>query len=205
MFPLMNNYNLADIEEFFYKNKGFAKTGDLMRFGINTYRIKELEVNGFITKLKQGLYRWVDYPVSNNEDLVEVSIILPKGVICLLSALSFYELTTYTPWEYYVALPRKYNKSNIADYPPIKVVYFSDIHYFGGINEIDINGHNIKIYDMEKTLCDCIRYKDKIGVDIVKESLNEYMKRSDKNIEKLVDYSEKFRVKTKLQSYLEVL
>ncbi|MGG1592407.1 type IV toxin-antitoxin system AbiEi family antitoxin domain-containing protein [Terribacillus saccharophilus] len=201
----MNHYNHSDIENFFYQNKGFARTRDLMRFGLNTYRIKELELDGYISKVKQGLYRWVEYPMSNNEDLVEVSIIVPKGVICLLSALSYYELSTYTPWEYYVALPRKYNKSNIADYPPIKVVYFSDKYYFEGINQIVINGHNIKIYDMEKTICDSIRYKEKIGIDIVKESLNEYMKRSDKNLKKLVDYSEKLRVKEKLQSYLEVL
>lgn len=201
----MNNFNHLNIEKFFYKSKGFAKTGDLLEFGLNTYKIKGLENEGLISKVKQGLYRWVEYPIDNHEDLVEVSIILPKGVICLLSALSFYELTTYTPWEYYVAIPRNYNKSNLSDYPPIKVVYFSNKYYHGGAQEININGQQIKIYDMEKTLCDTIRYRKKIGIDIIKESLKEYMKRPDKDIKKLIDYSEEFRVKSILKTYLEVL
>lgn len=201
----MKNVNNLDIEDFFYKNKGFAKTGDLLRFGLNSYKIKVLENEGLISKVKQGLYRWAAYPIDNHEDLVEVSIILPKGVICLLSALSFYELTTYTPWEYYVAIPRNYNKSNLSDYPPIKVVYFSNRYYHGGVQEIDINGKQIKIYDMEKTLCDTIRYRKKIGIDIIKECLKEYMKRPDKDIKKLIDYSEEFRVKSILKTYLEVL
>jgi predicted transcriptional regulator of viral defense system len=68
------------------------------------------------------------------------------------------------------------------DYPPIKVLYFAEKQYKTGVKEISIQGNIIKIYDLEKTICDCIRYRNKIGIDIVKEALNEYIKKKEKNV-----------------------
>lgn len=103
-----------------------------------------------ISKIKRGLYHWNNYEINTKKELVEVSKIIPRGVICLLSALSFYELTTYNPWEYYIAIHRDDFKPKIPDYPPIKVFYFADNQYNTGIKEIEIQGNKVKIYDIEK-------------------------------------------------------
>lgn len=87
-------------EEVFLKNKGFARTRDLMGVGINYSNLRELEQVGLMSKVKHGLYRWNEFNIQENDELIEVSKIVPRGVICLLSALSYYELTTYNPWQY---------------------------------------------------------------------------------------------------------
>jgi predicted transcriptional regulator of viral defense system len=136
--------------------------------------------------------------------LVDVFKIVPKGVLCLTSALAYYDLTTFNPYQYEIAVERSC-KLIIPEYPPIKLLYFSKKQLETGINNIEVDGHLIRIYDMEKTICDCIRYRNKIGIDIVKEGINEYIKRNDRNFNKLINYAEICRVQKILKEYLEVL
>lgn len=126
-------------------------------------------------------------------------------MICLLSALSYYELTTYNPWEYQIAIHRSSKKPKLPDYPPIKIFYLADAQYNIGIDEVDINGSVVRIYDREKTICDMVRYREKLGMDLMKEGLRNYLKSSNKNITKLVSYADRLRIQTVLQKYLEVL
>ena len=135
---------------------------------------------------------------------MDVFKIVPSGVLCLTSALAYYEFTTYNPWQYEIAIERT-KKISLPDYPPIKLVYFSSKQLELGIIEVDIDGHTIRIYDMEKTICDCVRYRNKIGIDIVKEGIKEYLKRKDKDLNKLMKYAEVCRVQKTIKEYLEVL
>ncbi len=194
------------IKKLFEQNNGYARTRELVGCGINPAMIKQIEWEGLITKVKHGLYRWTEYEVINSdEELIEVTHIAPNGVLCLLSALSYYELTTYNPWQYYIAILRDSGKPSGFSYPPIKFVSFTEKYYYGGLQEIELSGHKIKIYDMEKTLCDCIRFRNKLGIDIISEALKNYISRPDKDIGKLVEYSKMFRIKSVLSNYLEVL
>lgn len=84
-------------------------------------------------------------------------------------------------------------------------MYFSEIQYQHGVDEVEIDGNKVKIYDREKKICDIVRYREKIGIDIMKEGLRNYLGRPGKNITKLVEYAEKLRIKTVLLRYLEVL
>lgn len=118
--------------------------------------------------------------------------------------MAYYDLTTYNPWQYEIAIERS-KKITISEYPPIKLVYFSSKQLELGVVEIDIDGHLVRIYDKEKTICDCIRYRNKIGIDIVKEGITEYIKRKDKDLNKLMKYAEACRVQKILKEYLEVL
>lgn len=122
-----------------------------------------------------------------------------------MSALSYYELTTYNPWEYYIAIHRDSTKVKNIEYPPIKLIYFSDKQFNIGITTINVNGNKVKIYDKEKTICDCVRYRNKIGMDIFKEVLKEYIRSKEQNINKLMEYAKELGVKNVLQDYLEVL
>ena len=192
------------IKEVFYANHGYSSTGDISTAGIDRRILRDLINEDTIEKIKRGLYRWKDAKFDIEEELINVSKIIPHGVICLESALAYYKLTTYTPGEYTVAIKRNYN-IKLPIYPPIKLYYFSDKYYIDGVEKIDIDGNIIKIYNIEKTICDCLRYEDKISKDIIVESVKEYVKRRDKNISKLMNYAAKAKVKDAVQKYIEVL
>lgn len=201
----MNKDIKDNIEKLFIQNRGYARTGELIKKGIHSSYIYELESEGIITKVKRGLFKLTEYSFEEENELVEVSKIIPNGVVCLLSALSFYEFTTYNPWEYYVAVFRKSRTPVISEYPPIKILYFSEKQYSIGLTTIEIAGNEVKIYDREKTICDCVRYRNKIGMDIFKEALKEYLKYKEKDLSKLMKYAENLGVKKVLKDYLEVL
>ncbi len=193
------------IKEVFEKNNGYAKTKDIVKTGINKYHLYKLLEKNKIIKLKNGLYKW-NYPEKNSdEELVEVSKIVSSGVICLLSALSYYELTTTNPWQYYIAIHRDVHKPKLPEYPPIKIFYFSQKQYETGIINREINENKIQIYDMEKTLCDCFRYRNKVGRDIVNEAFKEYVNGKYMNMDKLLKYAEKVGPYNELKKYLELL
>ena len=200
----MKNKIKEKIKEVFYVNHGYIRTKDISSKGINRKYLRDLINEDTIERIKRGLYRWKDAKFDVEEELINVSKIVQHGVICLVSALAYHELTTYTPGEYTIAVRRSYN-IKLPDYPPIKLYYFSDKYYMDGVEKIDINGNIIKIYNIEKTICDCLRYEDKISKDIIIESIKEYVKRRDKNISKLMNYAAKAKVKDVVQKYIEVL
>lgn len=162
------------------EHHGLARTKDFITTGISPYYIKKLEFIGIIERVKQGVYRQTGGVNEPPNEMVEVSKLVPKGVICLLSALSYYELTTYNPWEYQIAIHRSSKKPKLPDYPPIKVIYLADAQYNTGIDEVDIDGSIIKIYDREKTICDMVRYREKIGIDLMKEGMRNYLRSPSK-------------------------
>jgi len=191
--------------ELFKQQRGFAKTKDIVKLGVTNYYIRKLEEEGKIVRIKQGLYRHANYEPEQFNEWIEISKIIPNGVVCLLSAMSYYELTTYNPWEYQVAIFRYAKKPSLPEYPPIKVMYFSDNRFHLGVDEVVMDGNRIQIYDREKTICDMIFYREKVGIDLMKEGLRNYLKQPGKNITKLMKYAQALRVKTILQKYLEVL
>ena len=201
----MNKDKYNQIKKIFEENGGYARTQDVIDAGIHTSYLYQLLEDGVVSKLKRGLYHWDDNNVSVNEELISVSKIVPKGIFCLLSALSYYEITTVNPWQYYIAIFRNDRKPVLPDHPPINIFYFSKEQYEIGLKEIEIDNHKIKIYDIEKTICDCLRYRNEIGMDVVKEALNEYVKRKDRNIDKLLRYAKVTGIYNLLYKYLEVL
>lgn len=189
----------------FKNNKGYARTRDLTMAGIHTTQIKRLEDEGRIFKIKRGLYRLAEDTMESDEELVDISKIVPNGVICLLSSLSYHGITTYQPWEHYVAIHRDAAKLILPEYPPIRILFFSDVQYRVGQMEVDIHDHMVKMYDLEKTLCDCARYQNKIGKDVVKEGFKVYLSRRNKHVDKLLDYARQTRVESVVSQYVEVL
>lgn len=199
---------MNEIEEKVYKvfkaNSGYARTRDITNAGIyNIYLNKFLE-DGRIERIKRGLYRWVGMNETNYQGIVDVSKAIPGGVICLLSALSFYNLTTAKPMEVSIAVNRK-RKVVKPDYPPTKIYYFADSIFKAGIEEQRIGNISVLMYDREKTICDCVKYRNQLGMDITKEALYEYLKNTNRNLELLMKYAEICRIKPVLKNYLEVL
>lgn len=199
------NQRFKEIKNIFEKNNGYAHTQDIIDANIHTSYLYQLEEKGVIKKIKRGLYQWEDSNFTLEDELIKVSKIVPQGVFCLLSCLDYYELATISSWEYYIAIERTQHKPVVPDYPPINFFYFSQKQYKTGIKKIEMKGNEIKMYDLEKTICDCVRYRNKIGQDVVKEVLNYYVKRKDKDIDKLLKYAKITGIPNLMNKYLEVL
>lgn len=186
----------------FKQQSGYARTGDILDLGIHNIYLKELEEEGSIIKLKRGLYCLQNLESQNA--MAEALLMIPDGVLCLGTALSYYDLTTWNPPEIHVAIPHG-RKVKQQEYPPVKLYYFTGVFYSTGINKTMDSNHLIRIYDIEKCICDLVRFRNRIGIDILKEALGEYLKRKDKNLNKLNRYAAALKISSVLNKYLEVL
>jgi len=193
-----------NIKDIFIKNNGFASLKELTKNKVHTSYIKYLLDNNIIEKIKPGLYKLTDFDYDSNSSYIEICKAIPSGVICCITALNYYELTTHNSYIIDVAIPNS-KKANKIIYPPVKFHYFRDKTYNPGINEINTKIGRFKIYDKEKTICDVFRNRRYYGESLIIESLKEYLKIKDKNINKLYDYAEKCRIKKIIFQYLKIM
>ena len=188
-----------------FKNQyGYAYLKDLKNEGIHTDKIRKLVQQGVIEKVKSGLYKLVDMPMLANQGMIDICMAMPKAVICLHSSLSYYELTTTAPERIMIALPREEKPAKVQ-YPPVQVFYFSDTNYRSGVEEKKTASGIFKIYNIEKTIVDCFRYRNKLGLDVAREGLRNYIKKSDYDLNKLIRIAKSGRMYTIIRPYLEAL
>lgn len=193
---------METLDEIFAKNSGYL-TSKLIRGNRSLYyQLKTMLDAEKVVQIKRGLYRHVDF--GEEASWGEVCKIAPQAVICLFSAWRFYELSTQTSSVIHVAIPAK-DKVLLPDYPPIKLYYWNKRFYETGIIETTYTEEQITIYDIEKSVCDAIRYRNKVGIDITSEVLRNYLKRKDRNLDKLMKYADNMRISTVLNQYLNVM
>ncbi|TYQ17009.1 UNVERIFIED_CONTAM: putative AbiEi antitoxin of type IV toxin-antitoxin system [Acetivibrio alkalicellulosi] len=137
------------IYKVFKSGNGYARTKDILNAGIYNIYLDKLLEDGKIEKIKRGLYRWVGMSETSYQGIVDVSKAIPGGIICLLSALSFYNLTTAKPMEVSIAVGKK-RKVVKPDYPPTKIYYFMDTIFVAGALEQRIGNNTVLMYDKEK-------------------------------------------------------
>ena len=189
------------IESFFLENGGLVETKQLKGAGFTHYQLNNLISTGQVVKVKQGLYKWND---SDQDELGMVARIVTQGICCLFTACRHYELTTFVSSEYHLAIPKK-SKVVLPDYPPVKLYYWDETSYATGITQITSNGFTIPIYDVEKTVCDMIRLRNKVGIDTVKEVMEAYLARKDRNLVKLSNYARALGIGTYISNSLSLL
>lgn len=191
------------ILDIFRQQSGYARTSDIQKRDIHNKYLRELQDDGTIIKIKNGLYSLAE--ISQYNSLKEALLAIPEGIICLGTALAHYELSTWDPPEIHIAIRRE-QRIKLPDYPPVKLYYFSGEFYTTGviIEKLE-SGESIHIYDREKTICDVIRFRKKIGIDVMKEALGEYIKSREKNLNKLNSYAKDLKISSVLRQYLEVL
>ena len=202
------------VVSYFKKHGGYARMKELKEASFYTRDIANLLDRGVIEKVKPGLYRLakieaVKAKPSESGNMPSASIMdvchaIPDGVICLVSALEYYGLTTFNPSEVHVAIPNAAKPPKIL-YPPVKIFYFRDRFYSPGIEQINTRHGIVKIYNKEKTICDMFRYRKKLGEDLALEGLKNYLKLKDASITKLREYAEICQVKTVMMPYLKAL
>lgn len=188
----------------FAENNGILRASTAIELGVPQHIIYKMAETGDLIREAQGIYRLKESEPLGNPDLVQISLRVPRAVICLISALYFHELTTQIPHQVYFALPRDVKTPKI-EYPPIKVFHFSERSYKAGIEEHTLDGVNVKIYSKEKTIADCFKFREKMGASIALEALKDYLQQPRPNIQLVMKYAKINRVENVMRPYLQVL
>lgn len=183
-------------------NGGIIRTAEAIKAGIHPRTIYQLRDKGELEQLSRGVYRLAGKELVSNPDLVIVATRIPQAVVCLISALAFHEITTQIPRAVSIALARGVDSPRL-DYPPITTHRFSEPTLVAGIEEHKIDGVSIKIYSPEKTLADCFKFRNKIGIDVVLEALKLYKAHKRFNLAVLQKYAKICRVEKIMRPYLE--
>lgn len=166
-----------------------------------TYRALLQEArDGNLIKIRNGVYGTID---SLTGGMIDIEKIIPGGIICLYSAWHIYHMTTQIPDAFYVAINRK-RGVKVPDMLDIKLVYQSDSILGIGVIQGEIEGIKINIYNRERCVCDAIKYRNKIGIDVMAEILDAYLKYEHRNLYLLSEYAKKLRVFNTLSTYLNV-
>mgnify|MGYP001592285348 CR=1 FL=1 len=155
--------------EFIKKRGGFARYSDLIKAGFYKALINDALDSGQLERFSRGVYSLSEIDLSQ-PDFVTVSVMVPKGVICLISALSFHEATDEIPQAVDLAITRGTRASKI-NYPPVKFYRLAPETWKAGIEEHEIDGHKIRVYCLAKTIADCFKFRNKVGVDVAREAL----------------------------------
>jgi predicted transcriptional regulator of viral defense system len=192
---------IPDAIAIFKVNGGILSSTKAIAAGVHPGTLYEMRDAGRIEALSRGIYRLTDMPPMTNPDWVTVATRIPMGVICLISALAYYELTTQIPHKVHLALPRSARYPRLA-YPPLRVYHFSKIPYQAGVEEHKIDGVAVRVYSREKTLADCFKYRGKIGMDVVLEAFKTYRGKRPQ-FQKVLEFARICRVERLMRPYLE--
>jgi predicted transcriptional regulator of viral defense system len=196
--------NFKKAKTLFLKQGGILKTKESIRVGIHPRTLYEMLNAGVLERLNRGLYRLADLPPLGNPDLVSVSLKVPHGVICLISALHYHDITTQIPHEIYLALERGTEPPRL-DHPPIRIFWFTGRAFAEGVEMHKIDGIPTHIYSPEKTVVDCFKYRNKIGLDVAIEALRECWRNRRCTMDQLWYYAKICRVTNVMRPYLEAL
>ena len=168
----------------------------------STYkRLLKMVDEGVVARVKRGVYHYED--AGFDSTMIDIEKIVPRGVLCLYSAWAYYELSVQIPQSFNIAIERK-RKIQLPEYPPITLYYWTNKYQKLGVVEQDIAGYRVKIYDLEKSVCDAVKYRTKTGMDLMSEILKNYLKRKDRNLSLLMGYSKKMRIEKILKTCLEI-
>ncbi len=189
-------------EEIFLESGGQLRMNEAIKQGITRYMLYSLRDKGVIEQISRGVYRLANLPPLSNQDLVTVSLRFPNAVICLISALAYHGITTQIPHHISVAVPRTARLPSL-DYPPVSAYRFSEKAFNIGIEHYQIDGIRVKIYSIEKTIVDCFRYRNKIGMDVLLEAIKFYRARKKFKVDEVLKYAKICRVENAIKPYLE--
>lgn len=188
----------------FRENGGTLTTMKAIRLGIHPTRLYAMRDAKVLDQLGRGIFRLASMPPLGNPGVAAVMQRAPESVLCLISALSFHEMTTQIPHEIYIAVKRGAWAPRM-DYPPIRVFRFSGKAYSEGIEEHRMDGVKVRVYSKEKTLADCFKYRNMVGLDTALEALRTYWQGRGKKTDDLVKYAGICRVYKVMKPYLEAV
>ncbi len=196
--------NFQSAIKIFQKNNGVMKSSQLFQLGIQPRILYAMRDNGLVVQEGRGLYRLANEQVWSDPDLAVVSLLIPKGVICLISALYFHQITTQIPHEVYIALPKDSEKPRIK-YPPTRFFWISPAPFKAGIEKHKVDNVDIRVYSVAKTIADCFKFRNSIGMEVALEALREGLRQKKSTPNEIQRFARVDRVEKIMQPYLEAL
>lgn len=187
-----------------YNQKQFISRTELMENGLSHYKIKQLVEQGKLLSVNRKYYENLDYE-GQASDFYAVPAYTEKGIVCMLSAAVHYELTTHRPLQVDVAIPREAKIPKSPEWPDMHFYYFSKQRYETGIKMITEGENKFQIYDEEKTVCDIVFYRNKLGLELAVEVMRNYVKQEQRDFNRLLAYAGKLHVEKVMRQYLEVM
>ncbi len=188
----------------FREHGGVLRTMEAVRLGVHPRTLYAMRDAGILERLGRGLYRLADLPPLGNPDLVVVALRIPEGVICLLSALTIHDITTQIPHEVHVALNRGTEPPRL-EHPPVRVFWFTGEAFTVGLETHEMDGINVRVYGAAKTVADCFKYRNKLGLDVAIEALKLYLRQKRGGPEELIRFARACRVDRVIRPYIEAL
>jgi len=186
------------------RHGGVARTGELAREGVRPAALTALWRQGRLLRLKAGLYQLPEALADEHTAIVQAALAIPRGVICLTSALDVYDLTDANPERVFVALPQGSWVPRVAE-PLVQIVQYSRRLFPLGREEKVIGGQTISIFSREKTLCDCFRLPELVGLDLALSALRRYLRAPGADVSTLLTVAEQCRVGRRLRPYVEAI
>ena len=193
-------YKLLDL----VRSRGLVRPSDLAPLGIPRVALTRAVRRGQLERVGRGLYGLPDRPVSAHGSLAAVARRVPKGVICLLTALSFHELTTQLPFQVWLAIDNKAAAPKM-DYPPLRLVRFSGLALTEGTEEHVVDGVTVRVTGVAKTVADCFKFRNLVGLDVAIEALRDALRARATSVDELWKYARLCRVSKIMRPYLEAL
>jgi len=184
--------------------RGLIRSRDLIEHGLPTVALTRLVRQGRLQRVGRGLYALPDRPVSEHNALAEVARRHPQAIVCLLSALRFHDLTTQSPFEVWLAIPNKARAPKM-DYPPLRIVRFSGTALTHGVEDHVIDGVPVRVTGVARTVADCFKFRNKIGLDVALEALQEAWRAKRVSMDELWRYATLCRVANVMRPYMESL
>jgi predicted transcriptional regulator of viral defense system len=188
----------------FARQHGVLRSSDFEAHGVSRMAVQRLCERGVLRRLGRGIYGLADAAFTEHHTLAEAARRVPAGVVCLLSALRFHELTTQNPFEVWLAIDGKAHQPKV-DWPPLRIVRFSGAALTFGVEERGVEGVPVRVTSPAKTVADCFKYRNKIGVDVAVEALVAYRRERRGSVDELLRAAAVDRVAVILRPYLEAL
>ena len=186
------------------RQRAVIRPRDVLAEGLPKDYLNLLARDGVLVKLGRGLYQWPEREFTRHQSLIEVAQRVPNGVVALLSALSFHEMGTQNPFEIWLAIDRKARRPSI-DYPPVRFVTMSRIGLSEGVEYHELDGVVVPVFCPTKTVADCFKYRNKIGLDVALEALKVGWQDRSFTMDELLKYAKICRVENVMRPYMESL
>lgn len=180
--------------------KGGVVTMDEITDRAEYKRILRAVERGELIRLRQGVYAM---PIAILNTMIDVERIVPQGVLCLYSAWAYYQLTTTVPPSFCIAIEAK-RKVKLPIRLPINLYYWKAGNLEFGIVDVEVSNYQVRMTDLERSVCDAVKYRNKIGLDLCAEIIRTYLRKKERNLSRLMDYAERLRVTKILNNYLEI-
>jgi len=186
------------------RQRGMLRSGDLDAIQVPRVVLTRMTSSGLLERVGRGLYRLPGQSGSEQESLVTIATKVPQAVFCLLTALQFHELTTQLPRQVWIAMPRGSHTPKI-DYPPIKMIQYADNAFSEGVEVIERDRIKLRVFSVAKTVADCFKHRNKIGLDVALEALRDARAQKKATADDLWRYAKICRVANVMRPYMEAI